>query len=178
MWTSFIGFMASGKSAVVELLRQGTRSPVVDLDRVIAERAGLSIPEIFQQHGRERFRELESEALSRLAPRRSYLLATGGGCVATPENARLLQQRGVVIWLDAAWEILRRRIELDNVTRRPMVSHLGWEGMQHLYLQRRRLYATTAHFRLRTDRATLSVTARNAMLRSLLWRRRLEGGRT
>jgi len=178
VWTSFIGFMASGKSAVVDLLKQGTRLPAVDLDQVIAEHADLSIPEIFQQHGRERFRELECEALNRLGARRSYLLATGGGCVATPENALLLQQRGVVIWLDAAWEVLRRRIEQDDVERRPMVSHLGWEGMRQLYLQRRRLYAATAHFRLRTDRAPLSVTARNAMLRSLLWRRRLEGGRT
>jgi len=167
--------MASGKSAAVDLLQQGTHLPAMDLDHDIARRAGCPIPEIFQRHGLARFRELENDALTGLNPQRSYLLATGGGCVETPANALLLRRRGVVIWLDAAWEVLRLRIERDGVARRPMVMHLGWEGMRRLYLHRRRLYAATAHFRLRTDHAPLAVTARNAMLRSLLWHRRFEG---
>jgi shikimate kinase len=175
VWTSFIGFMASGKSATVELLKQGTQLPAVDLDTAIETRAGCSLPEIFQREGITRFRELENEALVALDPHRSYLLATGGGCVETPANVQLLRQRGVVIWLDAAWEVLRRRIENDDVGRRPLVEHLGWDGLQQLFLQRRRTYAAAAHFRLRTDHMALAVAARNALLRGLLWRRRLEG---
>jgi len=175
MWTSFIGFMASGKSAMIDLLHQGTRLTAVDLDKVVAERAGCSLPEIFHRGGVDQFRALEREALAALAPDQSLLLATGGGCVEVPQNAELLRERGVVIWLDASWAVLRLRIEQEGAERRPLVAHLGWDGLQRLYTHRRRVYARTAHFRLRTDRVPLGVTARNAMLRSLWWKRRREG---
>ncbi len=176
MWTSFIGFMASGKSAIIDLLHQGTRLAAVDLDRVVSERAGCSLPEIFHRGGVEEFRALEREALATLPPEQSLLLATGGGCVETPQNAALLRERGVVIWLDAPWTVLRLRLEQEGAQRHPLVAHLGWEGLQRLYTHRRRVYARAAHFRLRTDRVPLGVTARTAMLRSLWWRRRRESG--
>jgi shikimate kinase len=171
MWTSFIGFLASGKSTCMELLRQGTRQPAVDLDAEVARLAGLEVPDIFRLGGLQRFRGLELQALEELAARRTLLLATGAGCVESPSVVELLRRQGVVIWLDAPWEVLRGRLEAAGVRRRPVLDHLGWGGLERLYRRRQRLYAAAAHFRLRSDQAEPATLARDALLRSLFWRR-------
>jgi shikimate kinase len=167
--------MACGKSTLVEVMREGTNLPAVDLDIEITKRAGCSVPEIFQRGGLAQFRELEQRVLAGLDPIRPLLLATGGGSVETAANTETMRRHGVVIWLDADWEILRTRLEDAPQRYLPMIEHLGWDALRRLYLRRRRLYARAAHFRLRSDRAGIGNTARNAMLRSLVWQRRLEG---
>ena len=66
---------------------------------VIAEKAGMSIPEIFAQSGEEGFRALESEVLSEQGKRSGIILSTGGGCVTRPENYPLLHQNGTIFRL-------------------------------------------------------------------------------
>ncbi len=176
MWTSFIGFMACGKSTVAQTMAQATSLPVKDLDREIERSAGMTIPEIFANGGVDEFRLREAAALSQIDADVPLLLAVGGGAVENKQVRDWLRQRGVVIWLDAPWEVLRKRIEEAGVARRPMVGHLGWDGMKSLYHHRLRLYADTADFRLRTDRAGVSVIATEAMSRGLLWQRQREGG--
>jgi len=80
----------------------------------------------------------------------------------------------VVIWLDAPWEILRRRLKDSDQASRPMIARLGWSGLEELFRRRRRLYAAAADFRLRSDQGTIEELAQKAMLRSLQWER--QGG--
>ena len=49
-----------------------------DLDDLIVERWGLSIPEIFAQHGEEAFRRSERDVLLECLKIRGFVLATGG----------------------------------------------------------------------------------------------------
>ncbi len=177
MWTSFIGFMASGKSSVAAALGRGTGQPVVDLDREVERRARLAVPEIFRREGVAGWRRREADTLLALARRREILLATGGGLVEAPEARLLLRRRGLVVWLDAPWEVLRARLEREGPQRRPLIAHLGWEGLERLSWRRRRLYAACADFRLRSDRDDVAGLARSVLLRSLVWRRRGHGGR-
>ncbi len=172
MWTSFIGFMASGKSSAARALSAGALLPALDLDAEVERMAGRSVPELFAGEGVAGFRARELAALQGLDSGRDLLLATGGGVVETPEAARLLRERGVVVWLDAPWEVLRARIEAEGEERRPMVGHLGWAGMERLYRRRCRLYAACAHFRLRSDLASPAAIGRAALARGLFWRRR------
>ena len=174
MWTSFVGFMGSGKSTLTRLLQDSTRRPVVSLDDEVERRVGLSIPEIFQTRGEPRFREHELEALTGLDPERSLVVDTGGGIVHTPAACALLRQRGVVLWLDVSWDVLRRRLKAGDSGQRPLVERLGWSGLEALFRQRRPLYAAVADFRLRGDDGAPRDLARTAMLRSLLWERRNE----
>ena len=60
---SLIGFMGCGKSSVGRRLSQLLCCPFIDLDEVIVERAGKSIPEIFADDGEKAFRQMELEAL-------------------------------------------------------------------------------------------------------------------
>ena len=57
------GFMGCGKSSVGRRLSQLLCCPFMDLDDVIVEDAGRSIPEIFASEGEAGFRRMELEAL-------------------------------------------------------------------------------------------------------------------
>lgn len=176
MWTSFVGFMGSGKSTVTRLLCASTNRPLAVCDELAAARAGRSVPEIFAADGEAAFRRLEVEVLEGLDPERNLVVDTGGGVVETPAAVALLRARGVVVWLDAPWPELRHRLQGDvEGAGRPLVASLGWPGLEKLHRRRRRLYAAAADFRLRVDQAAPADVARTAMLRGLLWQRQREG---
>lgn len=95
-----IGMPGSGKSTVGKLLSSQLGKEFVDADSAIIEKAGISIPEIFEQRGEEWFRAIESEVLAELGKRSGLVIATGGGCVTREENYPLLHQNGTIFCLD------------------------------------------------------------------------------
>ena len=95
-----IGMPGSGKSTVGKLLSSQLGKEFADADSAIIEKAGISIPEIFEQRGEEWFRAIESEVLAELGKRSGLVIATGGGCVTREENYPLLHQNGTIFCLD------------------------------------------------------------------------------
>ena len=59
------GMMGSGKSTVGRELADQLEVPFSDLDEMIVQKAGMSIPEIFEKQGESGFRELENVRLIR-----------------------------------------------------------------------------------------------------------------
>jgi len=175
MWTSFIGFMASGKSTLTRRLQATTNRPAVFLDEIIAERAGCSVAEIFSSSGESAFREQELAALCELDPARNLVMDTGGGIIHTTSAVELLRERGVVIWLDASWDVIRSRLKAEPSPERPLIDKLGWAGLEELFRRRRPLYAAAADFRLRSGDLDGADLARISRLRSLIWERRQQG---
>ena len=80
MIISLTGFMGCGKSSVGRKLSELLCCPFMDLDDVIVESAGRSIPEIFESEGEPAFRQMELEALKTVA---------GGGMSKTKSLPRL-----------------------------------------------------------------------------------------
>ena len=58
--------MGCGKSSVGRRLSELLCCPFMDLDQVIEERAGRTIPEIFSQDGEPAFRQMELDALKQI----------------------------------------------------------------------------------------------------------------
>lgn len=173
MWTSLVGFMGSGKSTVARLLCQATGRPLAVSDELVVTAAGRPIDAIFTGSGETAFRAFEQDVMAGLDPERNLVVDTGGGVVESPQLVELLRARGVVIWLDAPWTVLRERLRTDDATgSRPLVKDLGWAGLEQLHRRRRRFYAAAADFRLRAGEAAASDLSRTASLRSLLWERR------
>lgn len=114
-----IGLMGCGKSSIGRRLAKKTGMPLVDLDDVIVEEAGLSIPEIFAAHGEEYFRDLEGVALANHLGQR-VILASGGGVVLRKTNRKLLKSHPPVIWLKASPEFIAARIAGDP--NRPLIA--------------------------------------------------------
>jgi len=150
-----IGSMGAGKSTIGRRLAARLHIPCVDLDAVIVEKAGKSIPCIFDADGEDAFRELESQCLNDawtdVTPK---IIATGGGIVLAASNRKLLQQSGFVIWLDANPDVLARRIGGD--ANRPLLNGVDpLQRARELDVERRPLYKSCAD--LCIDTAKLRV---------------------
>ena len=135
-----VGMMGTGKSAVGRPLAAALGYRFLDADTSVERVAGRSIPELFAEVGEPGFRDLETAVLGQIASWHSLVVATGGGVVTRPENWGHMQQ-GVVVWLDAAHELLLRRLAADN-SPRPLLQTADPESqLTSLLSQRQRLYA-------------------------------------
>jgi shikimate kinase len=93
--------MATGKTSVGKRLAAMMHYRFLDLDAVIEEEAGTSIPQIFSSQGEPAFRTLESRMVERVAEKTGYVIATGGGTIVNPLNLEKLKRSGVIITLTA-----------------------------------------------------------------------------
>jgi shikimate kinase len=116
MIISLIGYRATGKSTVGQLLAQRLGWSCVDTDLEVQQQAGKSIREIFQQEGEPRFRDYEAQVIQRLTRRHKLVLAVGGGAVLREENRLALSMAGPVVWLAASPAIIRQRLQGDPQT--------------------------------------------------------------
>lgn len=148
-----VGMMGSGKTTVGRLLAERTGREFIDLDALIESRVGKRIVEIFSDAGEEGFRDLETETLHDIAGATHAVVATGGGVVIRPENRRILQKLGLVVWLDAPPDVLLKRIGDDES--RPMLHGQNpQKRMERLLSERRGFYADASNIHLDTTELT------------------------
>jgi shikimate kinase len=122
-----VGFMASGKSVVGEVLSRLTGMPLLDTDDEIVLRAGKPINQIFQESGEAAFRELERAVIADLCSRSGNVIAAGGGAFVDPGNRTLMLASGLVFCLGAQPETILRRV--TEPTSVPPSSRQGREGL-------------------------------------------------
>jgi shikimate kinase / 3-dehydroquinate synthase len=96
-----IGFMATGKTVVGELVASQLGRPFIDTDTVIERRGGRPVPRIFAEQGEAAFRRLEADVVADVAARSGCVIATGGGVVLSPENMDRLRRSGLIVALHA-----------------------------------------------------------------------------
>lgn len=94
-----VGMPGCGKSTVADLLARKTGREIADTDSMIAERAGMPVPDILAGQGEEAFRRLEREAVAEAGKRSGVIIATGGGAVLDSANRYPLIQNGKVYFL-------------------------------------------------------------------------------
>jgi shikimate kinase len=112
--------MGAGKTTVGQALADRLGWCFADLDQLVEAREGRTVPQIFEQEGELRFRELEQRELTDLLNRGSkfYVLALGGGAFVSREVREILDRRGVpAVWLDAPADELFRRCDQPDVVR-------------------------------------------------------------
>ncbi|MFO7917653.1 MAG: iron-containing alcohol dehydrogenase [Anaerolineae bacterium] len=166
------GFMGTGKSSVGQRVARALERPFVDMDTLIVEREGMSIPEIFRKRGEDAFRRLERELCRELSAREGLVIATGGGALVDDENRRHMEDGGCVICLDCGAEELVER--LGQGEGRPMLrGDDPTERMRELLAARRPAYARIPHHVDTTDLSIDQVVERVLALfraRPTVWR--------
>jgi shikimate kinase len=109
-----VGMMGAGKSSVGRRLSLRLGIPFVDADSEIEQAAGMTIPEIFEQHGEPYFRAGEARVIARLLDGGPQVLATGGGAMTNQPTRDLIRIKGISVWLKADLEVLLRRTKRRN----------------------------------------------------------------
>lgn len=113
-----IGFMGAGKSSVARKIARECRIACLDLDTFIERTCGMRISEIFEKHGEEGFREIETLTLKALAESDDHVIVScGGGIVCREENLAILKDaRNYTIHLKVDADLAAKRIS-DKSTR-------------------------------------------------------------
>lgn len=130
------GFMGCGKSHIGRMLSVQLGRELVDLDKVIVEREGMSIPDIFARYGEPHFRTLEAKYIRELSG--GYIVATGGGALINDSTAEFARQSGLSVYINTSFELCYERIKADR--NRPLVMNNTPEQLYELYRTRAEIY--------------------------------------
>ena len=148
-----VGFMGTGKTLAGEALSKLLSAPFLDTDKLVEEKAGMPITEIFDSLGEEEFRRLESRVLSDMASgdqKGPLIVSCGGGIVLSEENRSLLKESGHVILLAAEPKTILRRIYTDR--NRPLLENKKSEAdIEKMLALRKSYYSEVADVTIDTD---------------------------
>ena len=158
--------MASGKTHAGGILSRLIGWELVDADVELAQRAGRSIPQIFQEDGEAAFRDLERSLFQELATGSGKVIAAGGGAFVDPDNRESMLNNGLVICLRAKPATIHRRItegESGGAAARPLLAGAPpLQRIETLLAQRAEAYAQ-AHHTIDTDLLTPEQVAREVL---------------
>ncbi|MDP8979492.1 MAG: shikimate kinase [Acidobacteriota bacterium] len=142
-----VGFMGSGKTTVGGGLAWELGWSFADIDEDIEAVQGISIAQIFETRGEGEFRRIEAAAIQErvrsIERGKPTVVALGGGAYVQEENASLIQENGITIWLDCPLDLLKQRI--GDSSNRPLARDPA--SLEELYRLRAPLYAR-ADFRI------------------------------
>ena len=138
------GFMGSGKSSVGKAVASGIGLPFIDMDVLISERAGKSIPAMFTEDGEPAFRILEAGILKELLELPgSAIIATGGGALLGPDAMKIVEATpSIVILLDTGLDQILKRVGRNSG--RPLLDGDDKRKAEQLYRERLPAYVDRA----------------------------------
>ncbi len=154
-----VGLMGCGKSTIGKRLARSLDLPFVDLDNYIEEIAGMSISEIFANHGEPYFRKLELENITKILDGAPAILATGGGAFINPEIRKHIKDKGISVWIKADLPTLLERVSRKNT--RPLLESGDKEEILKDLMEKRYPLYEQADITVNTTRGTHEVVLQN-----------------
>jgi len=141
-----IGYRGTGKNAVGKSLAEKIGFRFLDADKLIEEKAGMPIAEIFKRFGEQHFRDLETNAIKEICAKDNCVIATGGGAPVRKENAAAMRKNSIIVLLECSPQIIFKRIKGD--ASRPRLTELPNElkEIKFLLKQRNPIYHSLADF--------------------------------
>lgn len=130
-----IGMPGCGKTTVGKALSDALHREVLDVDALIVEREGRSIPDIFATDGEEYFRRCETEATKIAGAKTGVIISCGGGLPTREANHFPMLQNGRIYYLDRDLN----RLSIDG---RPLSQQ---NRLIDLYEKRHPIYQALCH---------------------------------
>lgn len=124
-----VGYMGSGKSTVGKKIAGKLGYKFVDMDAVIADLAGETIPEIFRNKGEDAFRQLERSVLQSMCNHSNTVVSTGGGAPCFFDNMKLMNQAGITVYLNMQVQSLADRLQKSK-QERPLLPPMPAEELE------------------------------------------------
>jgi XRE family aerobic/anaerobic benzoate catabolism transcriptional regulator len=148
---ALVGLRGGGKSTLGKLLADKLGVPFIELDRMVEQEYGASMPLLIEMSGVATFKRLERACLERvIAEHDAAVIATAGGIVANPETYGLLLRRTHTVWLSAQPDEHMNRV-LKQGDFRPMARNREAMSDLHAILEARRVDYARAEASLDTS---------------------------
>ncbi|MFA6268346.1 MAG: 3-phosphoshikimate 1-carboxyvinyltransferase [archaeon] len=109
-----IGYRGTGKSTLGKQIASKENKKFIEIDDLIIQEAGKSVPQIFAQDGEAKFRDYEHQILKKICESDEQIVSCGGGIITNEENIKLMKQNGTVCLLKADTESIYHRIYADS----------------------------------------------------------------
>lgn len=141
-----IGFMGSGKSTLGSKLARQIGYDFVDMDQLIEETAGMTVPGIFNELGEKVFRKWEHDIVLELSRREKVVISTGGGAPCHSDLMSIMNKNGTTVYIQLTPEALSHRL-LNSKTERPLITGKSEQELLdyiHMKLEERDYYYTQA----------------------------------
>ncbi len=145
-----IGFMGAGKSTISDYLKTVFAMDVIEMDQIIAERAGMSISDIFETYGEQYFRDCETNLLIEMQSRTNVVISCGGGTPMRECNVVEMKKNGRVVLLTAKPETILDRVK-DSHDRPLIENNKTVPFIADLMSKRREKYEAAADIIIETD---------------------------
>lgn len=114
----------AGKTTLGRALAAQLNRKFVDLDAAIEAKAGLTIPQLFEEKGETYFRELEAETLKTVSfSAEKLVVATGGGTPCFHQNMAFMNAHGLTVYLKVSPEVLAERLWQTELAKRPLLKN-------------------------------------------------------
>lgn len=131
------GMPSSGKSTIGQLLAEKTGKVFIDSDEEIIKDQCSEIKDIFEKHGEQYFRDVETNVIKSISSATSgAIISTGGGAILRNENITNLKHTGIICFIDRPLD------KLIPTTDRPLSS--DEESLKRRYNERIDIYNSTA----------------------------------
>ena len=156
---ALLGLRGAGKSTVGARLARELGARFLELDALVEEAVGLTLPEVFEVHGEAFYRDAEYDVLaSVLSQKEKTVLATGGGVVTSTSSFDLLHQRSHTVWLKAKPEEHWSRVVAQGDTRPMAGNDRAFNDLCGLLERREKLYARAEHTVDTSNRSVDEIT--------------------
>lgn len=116
-----IGLMGAGKTTIGKELSNKLNLRFIDMDDEIEKQFKMSIVDIFEKYGENRFREIESKLLEKIALEEDIIISTGGGIIKIDDNRKLLKKQDNVVFLNGSIDTLVKNVSND-IYKRPLLK--------------------------------------------------------
>ena len=123
------GFPGCGKSSAGKKIAAALSLPFYDLDEMIEQESGKSIPEIFNDSGEAVFRKTEAAVLRKCVSIGKGVIAVGGGTPCFSDNMTWMNRTGVTVYIQMSAASLFRRLQHAK-QERPLFRGLQGEELK------------------------------------------------
>ena len=157
-----IGYMGAGQSTIGRRLANRMQLPFIDLDDAFESKFKYSIPRFFDHFGEDRFRELENRCLNEIInDHEDAVISTGGGTACFYENMKLMNKKGISVYIKMHPKSLAQRLKSARRLR-PVIRDVQNNEMQSFVESQ--LHEREAFYKL----ATITVKGENFDLDELV----------
>lgn len=124
-----LGLPGAGKTTTGKWLAAKLGWSFIDLDDLIAKKAGKSIQDIFSELGEDAFRKMEAVALTETFSLRQCVVSCGGGTPAYEDNMERMSRNGLTVFLNTEIDEIENRLREQKG--RPLLETESNDGIRN-----------------------------------------------
>ena len=149
-----LGMMGSGKSTIGYLLSKKLDLRLKDIDKIIENKTGNKITEIFLSKGEDYFRKLEEKITLKILNSEKNIIALGGGAFINKNIRKEVLSKNLSFWLQWSNSTIIKRI--SNNKKRPLAFRASNFEINELILSRSKIYAE-ANYKINCEKLTKNM---------------------